>query len=560
MNSRPIIMLVDDDPKTMSSLLDALVRRFGGDYQVKSHLSANEALKDLKRIKDSGEQVALVIADLWMPESPGLEFLGKVHDLHPNAQRGLLVSWGDRSSAPAILEGCGTGKIENYLLKPWSPPEIHLYPVISEFLSEWTRAYGPRMELVHVVGEDPTRRVHEIRELLDRNGIPHGFHLADSKHGKQLLEQSSAENSELPAVILLDGHVLSNPTNSEILDSLGSSELEESSFDVVVVGAGPAGLSAAAYAASEGLSTLVIEREVVGGQAGASSLIRNYLGFPRGITGTDLAQRAYQQAWLFGAKYVLARSVTGLNSNGLERIVSLSDGRDITARAVVIASGASYIHLNSKSLERFVGAGMYFTTPSDYRVMKDSNLVVVGGGNSAGQAVDLFSKSARKVTLIIRGDSLEKSMSEYLIKLIKDQPNVEIRFHTEVVDGIGEETLKKVILQDCNTGEKETRELDALYVLVGAKPHTKWLADVLRRDKNGFIITGRELEKIENGWKLSREPMTLETCMPGVFAIGDVRAGSVKRISAAVGEGSVVVQQIHGYFNSPVDIKETVWV
>lgn len=550
---RPVMMLVDDEPESLAALLDALARRFGGDYRVVSHLSAHTALADLERIKADGEQVALIIADQWMPEMPGVEFLGRAHEIHPAAQRGLLVAWGDQTAAPTILQGCAFGQLENYLYKPWSPPEVHLYPAVSEFLADWTRTHRPRMELLRVVGAHPSPRAHAVCEFLERNGIPHGFYVAESEQGRRLLHQAGIDGSNLPVVILLNGRALVNPSNTDISDALGATNLVERSCDLAIVGAGPAGLAAAVYGASEGLHTIVIEREAVGGQAGTSSLIRNYLGFPRGISGGELAQRAYQQAWLFGTKYVFAREVSRLRASGVDRILTLSDGIEIAARAVVIATGARYRRLDVPSLDRFERAGLYYTAFfADPRLLKDKQVFVAGGGNSAGQAVVEAAKSAKNVTLLVRGDSLEKGMSDYLVQQIRRLPNVEVRLLTEVVDGDGDVMLERIVLLDHASGTRETVWADILFVLIGAEPHTEWLSGTLERDRHGFIITGRDLDRAGPGWSLEREPMRLETSMPGVFAAGDVRMGSAKRVASAVGEGAVVVQYIHEYLASPV--------
>jgi thioredoxin reductase (NADPH) len=501
--------------------------------------------------------VALVIADQWMPEMTGIELLGRAHEIHGAAQRALLVDWGDQSAAPTIIQGCAFGQIENYLHKPWSPPEVYLYPAVSDFLAAWTRAHGPHMELVRLIGDYPSSRVHEIREFLERNGIPHGFYVAESEQGKRLLRQAGLDGSRLPALILLDGHVLVAPSNADISDALGASNLEERTGDLAIVGAGPAGLAAAVYAASEGLSTIVIEREAIGGQAGTSSLIRNYLGFPAGISGGELTQRAYEQAWLFGAKFVFARGVSHLRASGLNRILTLSDGTEITVRAVLVASGAAYRRLDIPRLERFKGMGVFYTAlslPSDARLMKDKTVLVVGAGNSAGQAVVHLSKNARKVMLLVRGDSLEKSMSDYLVRDISRRPNVEIRLQTEVVDGAGDTALRRVVLLDHARGTRETVPADALFVLIGAQPHTEWLGGTLQRDQKGFIVTGRDLDRVGVGWNLEREPLALETSMPGVFAVGDARQGSVKRVASAVGEGAIAVRYIHEYLAAPVDL------
>ena len=556
MSTRPVIMVVDDEPRPLATLLDALARRYGEDYRVVSHLSPHAALEELDRIRADGEQLALIIADQWMPGMNGIDVLGRAHEIHRSAQRALLVSWGDRTATPTILQGCAFGQLENYLQKPWSPPEVHLYPAVGEFLSDWTRAHGPRMELVRVVGADPSPRAHELRDLLERNGIPHGFHVVDSSEGKRLLDSTGLDGSRLPLVILLDGLVLVDPSNAEVLDSLGASNLEERTCDLAVVGAGPAGLATAVYGASEGLSTIVIEREAIGGQAGTSSLIRNYLGFPRGISGGELAQRAYEQAWLFGTKYVLAREVSRLRARGIDRILNLSDGTEITARAVVIASGAAYRRLEVPGVERFVGAGAFYTAPGSASVFKDKVISVAGGGNSAGQAVLHVAKTARWVTLIVRGPSLEEGMSDYLVQAILRQRNVEVRLETEVVDGAGDGALDQIVLEDHKRKTKETVRTDALFLLIGVQPRTEWLAGTLQRDPNGFIVTGADLDRASGGGNRGREPLPLETSMRGVFAVGDVRLGSTKRIASAVGEGAMAVQYVHAYLDSPIEAHE----
>jgi thioredoxin reductase (NADPH) len=323
MADRPVIMVVDDETEPLAAMLDALTRRFGADYRVVPYLSANAALKALADLKQEGQEVALVVADQWMPEMTGNELLGRVRSVEPTTKRALLVEWGDHAASSTILQSCALGQIENYLYKPWTPAEVHLYPLISEFLAEWTTVHRPGMELIHIVGEEQSQRCHAIRELLDRNGVPYGFHEAASPAAHRLAEERGIELTELPAVFLLDGSLLANPTDAQIMDAIGE-QPGELTCDVAVVGAGPAGLTAAVYAGSEGLSTLVVERHVIGGQAGASSLIRNYLGFPRGISGAALTQRAYQQAWVFGAKFVFSREVTGLRIKGADRILSLS--------------------------------------------------------------------------------------------------------------------------------------------------------------------------------------------------------------------------------------------
>ncbi|HSL17067.1 MAG TPA: FAD-dependent oxidoreductase [Methylomirabilota bacterium] len=552
--TRPIIVIVDDRLASLTAMMNAISRRFGADYGVISHVSPREALDDLVRIRDDGEAVALLIADQWMPEMTGRAFLEEAHVMHPRAQRALLVGWGDRRANTAILEGCAYGQIENYILKPWSPPEVHLYPVVSEFLADWTRQNGPRMELVRVVGGDPSPRSHEISDLLQRNGVPHGFYVDNSEEGQQLLRQVGADGHEGPVVVVGEGRYLVNPSNAELADELGASDLEESSCEVAVVGAGPAGLAAAVYGASEGLRTLVVEREAIGGQAGMSSLIRNYLGFPRGISGAELARRAHQQAWLFGAKYVLAREVDRLVPDGDDRILHLSDGRRITARSVLIATGAAYRRLEDPALEQYVGRGLFYSAGTESGIVLGGKAVVVaGGGNSAGQAVTHLAKSAREVTLVIRGESLSTGMSDYLVQLIRRLPNVEVLVNTEIVGAEGEHTLERIVLRNRVSGEQRKIPTAATFVLIGASPHTGWLDGAVARDRNGFILTGNDLLETEGPRRSRRPPLPYETSMPGVFAAGDVRLGSVKRIAAAVGEGSAAVRLIHEYLAMPVE-------
>lgn len=554
MNARPNILVVDDEPTALASLLDALTRRFGGDYRVIPHLSARTALAELEGLKTEGERVALIIADHWMPEMTGSDVLVHAHRIFPEAQRALLVEWGDRTAAPAILEGCAMGRLENYLHKPWSPPEVHLYPAVGEFLADWTRMHGPRMEIVRVLGEDPSPRAREIRDLLERNGIPHGFYRADSEDSLRLIEKTRLDPARLPAVVLLDGHVLSDPTNAEIMDALGATNVEETTCDLAIVGGGPAGLASAVYASSEGLRTVVIEREAVGGQAGASSLIRNYLGFPRGISGAALAQRAYEQAWLFGTKYVFAREAHRLEARATDRVVRLADGTEIVAKSVLIATGAAYRRLGIPELERFTGAGVFYIVPSDGRFVEGKDVFVSGAGNSTGQGVVHLARFAKSVTLLVRGDSLERHMSDYLVREIRTRPNVEVRLRTEAVEGHGDGRLERLTIADRKRGLRETRPAAALFVLIGAQPRTEWLSEAVQRDAKGFIVTGADVNTEAADWPLDRPPTRFETSMPGVFAAGDARYGSAKRVGSAVGEGAVAMPFIHEYLGTPASL------
>jgi len=553
MDARPIILVVDDEAEPLHALCEALQRRLDRDYRVVGHVSAHAALEELTRMSAAGEPVALIIADQWMPELPGVELLGRAREIDPEAKRALMVAWDDRSAGPTVLEGCAFGRLDNYLLKPWAPPEVHLYPAVGDFLAEWRQAHGPRMELVRVIVEARSRRGHEIEERLQRNGIPYGVYAAGTEDGRRLLEETGLASRPLPIVVLSDGRALVDPTDAEIADALGvagafgstSARERQPACDLAIVGAGPAGLAAAVYAASEGLRTMVVEREVIGGQAGASSLIRNYLGFPRGITGAELAQRAYQQAWLFGAEYVLARAVSRLTVEGDERLVHLGDGTVLRARSVIVASGARYRRIELPSVERLVGAGVYYATIADPSLLKGHDIFVVGAGNSAGQAVVHLARHARRVTLLVRGDRLATQMADYLVKEIEHLRNVEICFGAEIVDAHGGSALESIVVRDRTRETTQAVPAKMLYVLIGAEPHTDWLAGVVARDEHGFLLTDRDLARADAAWPLARPPFPFETSLPGVFAAGDVRSGSSKRLAAAVGEGSAVVTYVH---------------
>jgi len=541
--TKPVILVVDGDPSELSLLLSDLVNRFGSDYRVAAHLTCSAAIADLETIRKNGEQLALVIADQWLTGMDGIEILAKAHEVHPSAQRALLVGWGDRKGSEQILQGCAYGHLDNYLLKPWSPAEVYLYPFISEFLAEWTRAHRPGMEVVRVIGEGTDIKTHELRTVLARNGIPHGFYEAASEDGTSLLDQVGRKADELPVVILLDGHAMVNPTFKEIADELGANDSSDQVYDVAIVGGGPSGLAAAVYAASEGLSTVVIEREAIGGQASTTSLIRNYLGFPRGIGGAELAQRAYQQAWLFGTKFMFARNAVSLDSAGDEKILTLSDDSKVRCRSVIIATGASYRRLRSNTMERFVGCGILYTAFTFGVLVRGAEVFVAGAGNSAGQAVVSLAKEASKVTLLVRGPDLERSMSAYLIQEIRHLSNVEVLFNTEVVDAEGEASLERLVLQNVQSGETTKVDTRMLYVLIGAEPYTNWLDGFVEREK-GYVVTSPTRTK---SWRLERSQLPFETSQPGVFAVGDVRFGSTKRVASAAGEGSAAVSSVHQY-------------
>ncbi|WP_051426011.1 FAD-dependent oxidoreductase [Jiangella gansuensis] len=565
---RPVLMVVEHDALPDRRIGDQLRRRYGADYDVVDVGSSADGLARLRSLREWDAQVALVLCDrgpagAWPrdlasassapPDSADEDFFGQVRTLYPDAKRALVVNWGawaDRATADSIHQLVARGEIDYYTLRPWRSPDEFFHRTVTEFLLEWERAVSAAPREVTVVGERWSARAHELRSLLVRNGVPHTFHANDTPAGRAALRTAGlpATTAE-PVVLLRDGRVLVDPTNARVADAYGVSTSlgDDTDFDVIVVGAGPAGLAAAVYASSEGLRTLVVEREAIGGQAGSSSLIRNYLGFARGITGADLAQRAYQQAWVFGTTFLLMRELVSLDTQGGWHIVTANDGERARARALVLATGVSYRRIGVPALEALEGAGVFYgASVAEARALSGEDVFVVGGGNSAGQAAMHLSRYARSVTLLVRGTSLAQSMSQYLIDSI-DAAGIRVRLEAEVVDGGGDGRLTWIGLRDRRTGETRHEPAGGLFVLIGAQPHTDWLPERIERDQWGYLFTGPDVMESHaaHRWPLERQPLMLETCVPGVFAVGDVRRRSVKRVASAVGEGSVVIQQVH---------------
>ena len=556
---KPVLLAVDDDPNDLDKIQRELRKRYGADYHVACQTSAEAALKRLEDLKSAGEEVAVLLADQWMPGMTGTELLTRAHQLYPSAKRALLYEWGNRTTREPILQAMALGQIDYYVPKPEHSPDEEFHRSIAQFLDEWARDQRPAAMAVRIVGERWSPRSHELRDILSRSVIPHVFYPVDSEEGRGLLARWDMTSARLPVVIVFDRLPLVNPSNAEITDAFemispfGVNTLPDvRNFDLVIVGAGPAGLAAAVYGASEGLRTVVVERETFGGQAGTSSLIRNYLGFSRGISGSELAWQAYQQAWLFGATFRLARQATGLRRDGDELVVTLSDGTEVAGRAVILATGVSYRRLDVPSLEALVGKGVFYgAAASEAQAMEGREVYVVGGANSAGQAAMHLSRYASRVTMLVRGDSLTRSMSDYLIQEIEAAQNVDVRCHTQVIDGGGEGRLEHLVLENPASGLTETVRAAALFVLIGAAPHTGWLPEEIQRDKRGFVVTGQDLLRDGHppqAWPLGRPPLHLETSMPGVFAAGDVRYGSVKRVASAVGSGANAIQSVHEHF------------
>jgi thioredoxin reductase (NADPH) len=497
--------------------------------------------------------VALVLAAQSFGGMAGGELLGKVRDLHAHAQRGLLIewgSWGDGRTAEEIFQAMARRQIEYYVIRPKRSPDELFHQSVSTFLLEWAHARRVSPHTVHIVSESWTGRAHELKEVLGRCAVPHAFLLADSPKGRALVAESG-DGEPLPLVVFPNGTVLADPTNLELASATGATiDPERREFDVVIVGAGPAGLSAAVYSASEGFRTLVVDEGGIGGQATSSSLIRNYLGFPRGVSGRRLAESAYEQAWVFGAKFAFMHDATGIRREDDRLYVSLSDGGEVSARAVILATGATYRRLGVPELEALVGAGVFYGGPvSEAPTTVDEEAYVVGGANSAGQAALHLAEYARRVTLVIRGESLDERMSHYLVRQVEGTPNIDVRLATEVVGGGGggDGWLERLVLRSRADGTTETVAADELFLMIGAHPNTDWLPAELARGDDGFVRTGADVEN-DGSWPLERSPFSLETSMPGVFAAGDVRHGSMNRVASAVGEGSIAIRFVHDLF------------
>ena len=551
--ARPVLLAVDGDDDALARIERELERRYGVDYQIVCRSSSRSALESLRQLKATQVEVAVVLADHALSGITGAELLTEVNELYPIAKRALLIDWGawaEPHTAEALLRAIALGQSDYYVLKPWRSPDEYFHRTVAEFVHEWSRLEPSAPKEVSIVGEQWSARSHEIVSLLARSGFPHTFFSVSSPEGKRLLDERGYGSASLPVVFALNATPLVDPSIAEVAAAVGvSTRLERRSFDLVVVGAGPAGLAAAVYASSEGLDTLVIEREAIGGQASSSSLIRNYLGFARGVSGSELATRAYQQAWVFGTTFLVTQSAIGLSREGAGLSVTVSDGAVVNAKAVILGTGVSYRRLGIPELEELAGAGVFYgASVTEAKALAEEHVYLVGGGNSAGQAAMHLARFASHVTLLVRGGSLAQSMSQYLIDEIAARANVEVRPNAEVVGGGGEGRLDHLLVNDRTTGRAERVRAAALFLFIGAQPHTDWLPTELERDERGFVLTGPDLSRegrTAGRRPVARPPLQLETSLPGVFAVGDVRHRSVKRVASAVGEGSVAIQQVH---------------
>ena len=548
--AKPSLLAVDDDPQVLQAVTSDLTRRYGERYRVLHADTGAKALELARTLRLRHEPVALYLADQRMPSMAGTDFLVRAGEVFPNAKRVLLTAYADTDAA---IEAINRARIDYYLLKPWHPPDEKLYPVLDDFLEEWQATYKPAFDGLRVVAYRWTRGAHALKGFLARNQVPYRFlDLEKGPAPQRWLESAGLSDAQLPAVVFPDGSALPHASPREVAEKLGlKTHADLPLYDLAIVGAGPAGLGAAVYGASEGLATVLIERAAPGGQAGESSRIENYLGFPAGISGSELSRRATAQVVRFGAHVLCPQEVAAVKVEGPTRRLVLADGSGLLCRALLIATGVSYRRLDAPGMAELAGAGVYYgAAATEAAGLEDRDAFVVGGGNSAGQAALYFSRFARHVTIVVRGDGLASSMSRYLIDQVEESPNVSVRTRTVVAEVMGEKHLDRLVLRDRDTGRTETVAAAGLFVFIGALPHTEWLGDLLRRDAKGFVLTGDDLRDDAGElprWPLEREPYALETSVPGIFAAGDVRSGSIKRVASGVGEGSVSVASIHQY-------------
>jgi thioredoxin reductase (NADPH) len=543
----PLVCVVHDDRGIRELLVSDLVERFGGHYAIEAFPDAEAALAALRRYADNARPVAAVLsAD---SDACGGETLRvDVHDLHPQAQRVVLIGRGEWSKTHPAVSAMRSGQAESYIFVPWVQRERWLYLPVTEILAEWEMTQKPSIEVVQLIGRQWEPRTHALRDLLGRLGLPLGFYAPESVEARRILNDAGLDASALPVLAFRTGTVLSDPPFERLATQLGFAiEPQTGQCDLAIIGGGPAGLAAAVYGASEGLATVVIEAELPGGQAATSSRIRNYLGFPTGLSGRDLANRALEQAWFFGARFVLSKQASRLLPAEEGYLVELSGAPALAARTVIVATGVTWRRLGIPSLEVLNGAGVFYgAAASDAAALKGAEVFIIGAGNSAGQAAVHLARSAASVTLVVRGERLAASMSDYLVQQLAQTPNIRIRLRTEVVDGGGGSRLTELTMRDNARNTAEVVAADVLYVMIGAHPHTDWLAGTLALDEQGYILTGPDVTvQDDHSWPLDRPPMLLETSLPGVFAAGDVRHGSVKRVASAVGFGSIAVQLAH---------------
>ncbi len=548
--AKPVIFTVDDDPEVLRAIERDLRTHFGHDYRVVRAESGQSALDALKQLMLRNEPVALLLSDQRMPGMNGVEFLEKARELFPEAKRALLTAYADTDAA---IKAINAVRIDYYLLKPWDPPEEKLYPVLQDMLDDWQAGFRPNFEGVRIISHRWSPQAHDLKDFLARNQIPYKWlDMEAGTEATRLLEQLQLTQAELPVVLMPDGSHLVKPTPAQVAEKIGlRTRAKVPFYDLIIVGAGPAGLAAGVYGASEGLSTLIVERSAPGGQAGQSSSIENYLGFPNGVSGSELTRRALTQAERFGCELLRPQEVVGLTLRDPYKVLKLADGSEVSCQALLVATGINYRRLDMPGIDQLTGAGVYYGAAITEAVScRDNAVFVVGAGNSAGQAAMYLARFASQVTMLIRGESLAASMSQYLVDRIIDAENIRVRLCTQIKAVHGEVNLESATLIDTSTGQVETVPARAMFIFIGAAPHTEWLGDAIVRDEYGFIPAGPDLiqaGKRPKGWNLDRDPYWLETNVPGVFVAGDVHKESIKRVASAVGEGAMSVAFVHKY-------------
>lgn len=544
----PVIFVIDDDPQVLRAISRDLKREFRKHYKILSTDSTKEALEFLNDMANKGEEVALFISDQKMPEMLGVDFLNKTKQLYPEAKRVLLTAYSDMEAA---IRAINEIQLDYYLLKPWDPPEEKLFPVLNGLLDDWQINYKPGFEGIKLMGHAFTPKAHRLKDFLAGNLVPYEWmDLDKSKEARELCERN--EIKDYPAIFFEDGNILQNPEIREVANKIGLNTTPSSdSYDVAIIGAGPAGLAAAVYGGSEGLKTILIEKRAPGGQAGTSTRIENYLGFPNGLSGAELTKRAITQAIRFGTEFLSPQEVVEIKLKEPYKILILDDGKEINAKSVIITTGVDYKKLEAENLDDYTGAGVYYgAATTESNACKEKDVYIVGGGNSAGQAAMYLANYAGNVFLVIRGNNLKTSMSRYLIDQIESVSNIQVLDHTIVTKAMGNGRLEKLVLENTDTHEKVEKEADALLIFIGARPQTDWLKLDIFKDEKGYISTGRDLVLYENfkkTWKKNRDPYFLETCTPGIFAAGDVRSGAMSRVASAVGEGAMAIKFVHQY-------------
>lgn len=546
----PIIFSIDDDPQVLQAIQYDLRKQYRKQYRILCTSSAREALESLPELKKKGEEVALFLSDQRMPDMTGVEFLAQAKAIFPNAKRALLTAYSDIEAA---IRAINEVQLDYYIAKPWDPPEEKLFPVLEDLLTDWQSNYRPAFDGLKLIGYQFSPSSHDLKDFLAGNLFPYKWLDVElDPQAQELMALHNIDAGQLPAVVLDDGSVLTQPTLTDLGEKLGlKPKASESLYDLAIIGAGPAGLAAAVYGGSEGLRTILIDKRAPGGQAGTSSRIENYLGFPNGLSGADLTRRAISQAQRFGVEFLAPQEVVSIKSDGQYKHIKMSDGSGVVARSIILSTGVSYHKLENESLDKFTGAGVYYgAATTEAYAFRDKPVYIVGGGNSAGQGAMYLSRTASDVFICIRRPDLSATMSQYLIDQIDRTPNITVVPCSEVVEGLGNERLECLVLEDMNTGERKTVPAAGLFIFIGTKPYTDWIEMDIIKDTKGFIATGRDLGKyaeFKKVWRYNREPFALETCSAGIFAAGDVRSGAMNRVASAVGEGAMAVSFVHKY-------------